>query len=298
MAVTIEPQGGLGNQLFIYGLGLRLAHERKTELVSDLWNFHGYGWHNYELDSFQNSISRTYSSKGREIFGHKTRGLVRRARSLHVDPTFVSRLVLENDARFDARLLATQNGSRLNGYFQSWKYFGPIADELKMQISSPENPSQWLSDSRLKLQQLGPWVAVHVRRGTYLQVPIMGIVDNDYYLRAISLLDKIVGELPLVLFSDSPELLTDLHLRLGDRISIVSTPESVRPIDVMQVMSDAHHLVIANSTFSWWAAYLKDRSDRFVVAPRPWLDDRNFNERDLLPHDWLTLGRESVWHDN
>jgi hypothetical protein len=297
VAITIEPLGGLGNQLFIYGLGLRLARDRNTELTCDLWNFYGYDWHGYELDSFHNSITCTYSSRSREIFGHKLRGLIRRARALHIDPTSIGHLVLERDSLFDSKVLQARNGWRLNGYFQSWRYFEPIEEELKGQISNPKNPSQWMHDMREQLSELGPWIAVHVRRGTYLEVPIMGLVGNDYYSRAISYLDTLAGKLPLVLFSDSPELLTDLQSRYEDRVTVISTPESVRPIDVLQVMSDASHLVIGNSTFSWWAAYLKDRPDRIVIAPRPWLDDRNFNERDLIPRGWLTLGRVSALHE-
>jgi hypothetical protein len=56
-------------------------------------------------------------------------------------------------------------------------------------------------------------------------------------------------------------------------------------------MSDASHLIIGNSTFSWWAAFLRDRPGRTVIAPRPWIDYKRFNERDLLPPDWITLGR-------
>jgi len=214
-----------------------------------------------------------------------------------MDPTSIGHLVLERNSLFDSSVLQTRDGSRLNGYFQSWRYFEPIADELKEQISSPKNPSPWMHETRKRLADLGPWIAVHVRRGTYLQVPIMGLVGNDYYSRAISYLDNLVGDLPLVLFSDSPELLTDLQSRYSERVTLVSTPNSVRAIDVLQVMSDASHLVIGNSTFSWWAAYLKDRSERIVIAPRPWLDDRSFNERDLIPQGWLTLGRDSVSHE-
>jgi len=292
MSITIEPLGGLGNQLFIYGLGLRLARDLETDLICDTWNFHNYSWHAYELETFPNSISRIYSSRSREMFGHKVRRVIRRARSLHLSSIRTERLILERDSTFNSEILRAPNGSRLNGYFQSWRYLEPVAIEIKGQISKPINPSQWMHDTRRQLAELGPWIAVHVRRGTYLEVPIMGIVGNDYYSRAIALLDSVLGDLPLVLFSDTPEMLTDLQARYRDRVTLISTPPEVRAIDVLQVMSDASHLVIGNSTFSWWAAYLKDRPDRMVVAPRPWLDDKNFNERDLLPADWITVGRD------
>lgn len=291
MTVTIEPMGGLGNQLFIYALGLRLARDLSTDLECDTWNFKNYTWHRYELDTITNSIDRTYSSRSRELFGHKMRGLVRRARAVRFGPMPTSRLVLERTFAFDRELLKIRKGTRLNGYFQSWKYFEPIASEIKAQVSNPMNSSSWLQESRETLQRLGPWVAVHVRRGTYLEVPIMGIVQQDYYNRALQLLDKLVGQLPIVMFSDSPELLGSLTGSFQDRIIPLSTPSDIRAIDVLQIMSDASHLVLGNSTFSWWAAYVKERPDRIVIAPRPWLDDQRFNERDLLLPNWISVGR-------
>lgn len=294
MAITIEPLGGLGNQLFIYALGLRLARELNTELICDTWNFHDYSWHSYELDSIPNEIQKTYSSRSRELFGHKARSAIRRARSLHVGPTPFSRLVLERGSTFDPDILKIRDGSRLNGYFQSWRFFEPIAEDIRKQVSNPVQPSPWLHETRERLSALGDWVAVHVRRGTYLEVPIMGLVQDDYYERAIELIDKLVGEeKPLVLFSDSPDLVVNLIPQFQDRLVSLSTPQDVLPIDVIQVMSDAAHLIIGNSTFSWWAAYLKSRPSRFVVAPRPWLDDHYFNERDLFLPDWITVGRSN-----
>lgn len=291
MAITIEPLGGLGNQLFIYALGLRLARELNTDLICDTWNFHNYSWHSYELDSIPNEIQKTYSSRSREILGHKVRFFTRRARFLHVGPTPFSRLVLERGSTFDPDVLKIRDGSRLNGYFQSWRYFEPISEDIRSQVSNPLEPSSWLHETRERLSALGDWIAVHVRRGTYLEVPIMGLVQGDYYSRAIPLLDKAIGkEMPLVVFSDSPALAVSTLTQFSDRMTVLSTPKDVRPIDVLQLMSDASHLVIGNSTFSWWAAYLRN-ADRIVIAPRPWLDDRNFDERDLILPNWISVGR-------
>lgn len=292
MSVTIEPLGGLGNQLFVYALGLRLARDLNTDLHCDVWNFYGYSWHSYELDTFENSITRTYSSRSREIWGHKARGLLRRARAVHLAPIRRSNLFLERSTTFDPETLHVRSGCRLNGYFQSWKYFEPISSEIRVQVSQSKSASNWLSESQKKLEQMGPWIAVHVRRGTYLEVPIMGIVQGDYYDRALHLLDNLIGELPIVMFSDSPELLGSISSSYQDRILPLPTPSDIQPIDVLQLMSDAAHLVIGNSTFSWWAAYIKDRPGRTVIAPRPWLDDQRFNERDLLLPGWITVGRE------
>jgi hypothetical protein len=120
----------------------------------------------------------------------------------------------------------------------------------------------------------------------------MGIVGIDYYQRAVRDIDARVGEAPIVIFSDSPELLSEYETLAPGRTIFMNPPQDVRAIDILQVMGDASNLVIGNSTFSWWAAYLRDRADRTVIAPRPWLDDSNFDARDLLPLSWITLGRE------
>jgi hypothetical protein len=291
VAIIIEPLGGLGNQLFIYALGLRLARDLETELICDTWNFHNYSWHVYELDTIPNSISRTYSSRSREIFGHKSRSLVRKAQGLRLLPKRFGRLTLEHGSSFDPSILKVLTGSRLNGYFQSLQYFAPVADEVRAQASEPLNPSKWMIDTRESLLNLGPWVAVHVRRGNYTYLPLMGLAQDTYYNRAICLMDDIMGPLPLVFFSDSPEMLESLAQHFADRVSIIETPPNVRAVDAMQVMSGASSLVIGNSTFSWWAAFLRDKPNRPVIAPRPWLDDPSFNDRDLLLPQWITIGR-------
>lgn len=292
MSITIEPLGGLGNQLFVYGFGLRLARELNVELESDIWRFHNYPWHIYELDTFTNSISRTYSSRRREVFGHRARGVIRRGQRYRLLPRHFGRLALEEGSTYDPTLLALPDGSRLSGYFQSWRYLTPILDELRAQISSPISPSPWLAATRAQLAELGPWTAVHVRRGNYTQIASMGLVADEYYRRAIREVDLHSGEIPLVVFSDSCELAEQMLVFQNHRTIFITNPPEVRAIEVLQLMSDASHLIIGNSTFSWWAAFLRDRPGRTIVAPRPWLDDLSFNERDLLPGDWITLGRD------
>lgn len=291
MPIIIEPLGGLGNQLFIYALGLRLARAHETELVCDTWQFHNYRWHVYELDTFANSISRTYSSHLREVLGRRTRRVLRGGVAFGMLPARMGRLVMERDSTFDPGILQVPDGSRLGGYFQSWRYFGPVADEVRAQVSQPIEPSQWLKETRSQLSRLGEWTAVHVRRGNYTQISAMGLVEDDYYRRAIAHLDSLVGQRPIVVFTDSPELVAGMDAFSTDRTLMLDTPDGIHAIDVLQVMSDASHLIIGNSTFSWWAAFLRDRPGRTVIAPRPWIDYKRFNERDLLPPDWITLGR-------
>ena len=291
MAIIIEPLGGLGNQIFVYALGLTLARKLGVQLEADLWRFHKYPWHVYELDTFQNSIDRTFSSRSREIFGHRVRGALRRGQTAGVLPRKLGRLATERDSMFDGRFLQLPDHSRLSGYFQSRHYFEPVLDELRESLSRPHLTSNWTEDTQKRLAQLGRWTAVHVRRGNYTNIPNMGLADSSYYQRAMQEIDLHEKGTTFVVFSDSPDMIPEMKVFDNKRTICIKSPSSVRAIENLRLMSLANHMIIGNSTFSWWAAYLRDSPNRVVIAPRPWLDDKSFNERDLLPPDWITLGR-------
>ena len=292
VSIVIEPLGGLGNQLFVYAVGLALARLRDTELHCDTWNFYGYDWHVYELDTFPNAIDETFSSRSREIFGHRARRLTRRLDSSRIPLGRIGRVYFEYDSTFDPRVLDLPDNTRLAGYFQSWKYFDSVREEVADQVLVGPAHSAWLKETKRQLDSKGPWIALHIRRGNYTFLPSMGLADWSYYERALKVLDRQVNdELPVAVFSDSPELIRPLLSLLGTRATLIESPPGVRAIEVLRLMSGASHFVIGNSTFSWWGAFLADTASRVVIAPRPWLNDGNFNERDLLPPHWLTVGR-------
>lgn len=199
---------------------------------------------------------------------------------------------MEEHAHFSPSVFTVSDGARLDGYFQSPKYFVGVEDQIRDELTRVCSPSSWMLAKEAELASLGKWTAIHVRRGNYASHPSMGFVGIDFYMRAVRLLDEVNGRLPLVLFSDTPEVLGEFVEIWGDRLQVVAPPASTRPIESLTVMSHASALVIGNSTFSWWAAFLRHRYGRTVIAPRPWLNDVQVNERDLFPPDWITLGRE------
>jgi hypothetical protein len=292
MPVTIEPLGGLGNQLFVYALGLALAKRLGTTVEADLWRFHRYPWHVYELDTLPAQISQTYSSPLRGRVGHYARKVPRVLAHLGGRPGgLTGRLAIETRSVFDPRFLELSDGTRLSGYFQSWKYFEPVAAQVCSEVLSPLRPSDWLLETARELEKLGDWVAIHIRRGNYLQIPGMGVAGAGYYERALALIDQVHGELPVAVFSDDPAFAADMKLFQGERFRVITTPPEVRAIDALVAMSGAAAMIIGNSTFSWWAAFVRDSPGRSVVAPRPWLDNEGFSERDLFPSHWYTTGR-------
>jgi hypothetical protein len=291
MTVIIEPLGGLGNQLFVYAFGLSLAKQLQTEIHADLWRFHNYPWHRYELDSIATEISRTYSSKGREQVGRFIRVIpaaMARLGRYHSGP--LNRLVTETRFTYDPRLRNVEKNTRLSGYFQSWRYFDDIADEIRNQILTVVSPSKWFYDTAQLLSGLGEWIAVHVRLGNYTKVPGMGVVSEEYYKRAIQFIESMCGKLPIVVFSDDPEVARTYGCFPSDRSIFVSTPSNTRAVEPLVLMSRAGAIVAANSTFSWWSAFIGESRNRPVVVPRPWLD-LDLDTRDLFPRHWCSIGR-------
>ena len=288
--IIVEPLGGLGNQLFVYALGLANARRLDVELAVDLWNFHGYDLRSYELGTFRNAISREITTPPRPsptkplLIGKKLM-----CRSLRREPR---NLQAETIKHYDPKFLAVPDGSRLRGYFQSWKYLVSVADELRASVWELTNPSDWFSEKAEELSG-APWIGVHVRMGNYLTIPSMGVVPPIYYERAVSLLLELDDTVPIVVFSDSPQLVQEMGLwRSLPKVSFFDSGPANSPLETMLLMSLARHLVIGNSSFSWWAGWLGDRPDRKVVYPRPWVNGELHNDRELATPLWLGMSSE------
>jgi len=292
--IKIEPQGGLGNQLFIYSIGLANSRRLGVELVADLWKFVGYDWHDYELSSFQNAISR--ESRPRDslrLLNFKSKITWKLDRFKLWD--FFSSSVLETDNQFDSRFLSVADGAHMKGYFQSWKYLQPIANELRESVWALTEPSSWFMEKNEEFANSGPWIGVHVRLGNYQTLPSMGTVPQEYYERGLALIAELGHDLPIVVFSDSPEIAREMGLwRKFSNVSFFDSAPANSPLETLLLMSRAKHLIIGNSTFSWWAGWIGHESDRKVIYPRPWLNAKRYDDRDLVMPGWIGLSREYV----
>ena len=292
--ITVEPVGGLGNQLFSYGLGLANARRLDVDLAIDLSRFRHYKWRDYELDTFESSIAQTNFGSFTSRAEGSIASLVLRIPIFRPDALRVGKLQVEVENRFEPKHLQLADGDRLRGYFQSWKYLEGVAAELRGQVTSIRNPGEWFLLKRRELDELGPWIGLHWRMGDYRFLDGMGVVGEQYYSRALGLLRRMSIDLPIVVFSDSPEIARQSPL-WGEHSEVyfVESPPESKPIETIILLSGAHHLITGNSTLSWWAGWLEDNSpERTVIYPRPWLDLPQWNDRDLAVPGWIGLSRE------
>ena len=291
--ITVTPVGGLGNQLFIYSLGYAVSSRLGCELFIDRSWFATQSLRNYELPTFA-SIGIELPEKSRQAGGSRLRkpgvfvSVSQKLRRLS------DAVLREQGFGFDERILSASPGARLEGYFQSHKYFSSVQESLRQQIRTISRPSVWYSQTKERLESVGPWVSVHVRRGDYLNLgprDFHGIVEKPYYLAALEIVNQIVPGLVPIVFSDEPALASQMLANDLPTAIFIENSASSKPIETINLMAQSHAVVMANSSFSWWGGWLGDRDTRPVVGPRPWFNGPENDESDLFPSRWISLGR-------
>jgi hypothetical protein len=179
----------------------------------------------------------------------------------------------------------------LNGMFQSEKFFSPVSDLLRLHFSFryPAPPEVAALAERIRR---GPSAALHFRRGDYARNLTfkreIGVLDLDYYYRAVRMLRQRSPHATLYIFSDDIEAVAREFQPPGPH-EFVRCVQHWHAHDEIRLMSLCEHIAIANSTFSWWAAWLNRSPDKFVVAPDPWFADAKLNGTDVIPSAWARL---------
>lgn len=202
------------------------------------------------------------------------------------------RVFQQDGFTYDSRIEQVVPGAILSGYFQSWRYFYDIAAELRQDLRAHIPHSTWQEQTAAHLRSLGPWIAVHVRRGDYLLAHnsgFHGLLGRDYYERALALLNSTGIQGQLVLFSDD---LQSAKAMLGDLALdavLIEPSADVHAMESIGLIAQAPAIITANSSFSWWGGWLADPQRSTVVCPSPWLNQGAMDERDLRPHQWLTV---------
>lgn len=196
---------------------------------------------------------------------------------------------------YDPAFQSLKGPVTLSGYFQSERYFAAIADAVRAMytLAVPLSPT---ADATLAAIANTPEaVAVHVRRGDYITNPAAAaahtLLDADYYRRALTILRERLGREPDVfLFSDEPDQVAEV-LPLAGRQTLVRG-HADRPWEDLALMARCRHHIIANSSFSWWGAWLAKNPTQAVIAPRDWFKGRmaeTNNLKDFYPAGWVVI---------
>ena len=295
--VEIELVGGLGNQLFGYFAGAFYAQKFNKLLIVDLTQVSlGLTNHGSELTSFK--LSKSY-----ELIRSKPRGFTRlikrifdklsiKFKSIKYFRYKLLGVYQSKEVGFDSFLEKQSEISRIQGYYQTWKYVDNL-QELGADISLEIiNPSNWFLGLQNEINKVKP-IAIHVRRGDYKNPDSpVGLLSKSYYQDAIGVVNNKYENRNFWIFSDdiedSQKLLDGLIPKSSNWIC---PPTGSDPAESLVLMSLSKVIIIANSSFSWWAAKTGVEKE-LVIAPSPW-----FRKLDsptcLIPNSWNQI--KSSW---
>lgn len=285
--------GGLGNQMFQYAAGRAVSSANGVPLRLDISGFAGYGLHQgFELHRvFACNPEIATKEEIRDLLGWRAS---RVARKILFRPAFRwlhgNRLVVEPHFHYWPGIRAVPHDAYLVGYWQSEKYFSEAAESVRTDFTF-RHP---LAEKNAELaERIGHATAVslHVRRGDYVADPktsaAHGLCSLDYYRAAILHMAQHVESPVFYIFSDDIAW-TKLNLRIDFPCCYVDHNHGEESYNDMRLMSLCNHHIIANSSFSWWGAWLNPRQDKIVIAPRRWFVNAN-NVEDLFPAGWVKL---------
>lgn len=294
--VIVRVLGGLGNQMFQYGLGRAIAHRTGASLLLDtsVIEHAPQGTpRSYDLDIFKleptfatrADVSR-YHSHGAGLAGkiaHRLRGASAASEILH-----------QYKFGFQPAILDLRPPLYITGYWQSYRYLTGIEEGLRRDFEFRDALPASAVDHAQAISRAGA-VCLHVRRGDYLDpkyADFIGPSDIEYYHRAVARVRQIVDQPEFFIFSD------DLGwcranfdwLEGSARFVEYATPPSckVHGSD-LQLMTRAEYFIVANSTFSWWAAWLAGKRAKLVIAPKEWFKLPELTIDDLIPDHWERL---------
>jgi len=267
--IITKMSGGLGNQLFQYGVGRMLANKLNTELYIDRYN--PSNKRPYGLSVF--NITGTFAS-------------------LNDIKKWTPKMVKEPHFNHYTKLDRMEGNIHLEGYWQSYKYVESIRDILLEELTIKNNMRRQfeLVNDIVSCNS----VAVHFRRGDYAKDKhthaYHGTCPMDYYRTAINRIEQSVENPKYFVFSDDVD-----WVRKKWPYSLVPEPRfasnysEVKDYHDMQVMAKCKHNITANSSFSWWGAWLNRNPNKIVISPDQWFKNKEMQNKthDLIPPTWI-----------
>jgi hypothetical protein len=286
--IITKINGGLGNQMFQYATGRALALRRNTILKVDPTSHQGDTPRTFELPHFcitaeiatPEEVTTLKTLTGSSLFQ-------RIKRHLPLKKTHV----FEKHFQFDPGILELGDNTYLEGFWQSEKYFLDAADTIRQELVLKEKPD---TTNAATLQEIAatPAVALHIRRGDYVSNPETnkhhGTCSLDYYQAGVEHIASQVTTPHFFIFSDDPQWAKD-NLNLKYPTTLIDHNDAAHGYEDMRLMSACQHFIIANSTFSWWGAWLAANPGKIVVAPKQWFATTDVDTRDLVPTNWVRL---------
>lgn len=291
--------GGLGNQMFQYAFGKALEKLHSCEVLFDNSWFSEFGSpeaegkqingvtvRKYALDIFNLDIkfaSEDEIKKCKLKCKNNFPGFIRKAFKM---PKYKPDIyVLQNDPfAFTPEILNSSNACYYEGYFQNEKYFEFCKDYIRKDFAFSELPAGYYTQIADKIKSYDNSVFIHIRRGDYLSLGDI-VLNIDYYKNAVDKIVNLVNKPKFFVFGQGIEEYINNEFNIDQDFEFIGGI-GADYLD-MQLMSMCKHGIVANSSFSWWAAWLINNDNKVIVAPSPWLHDKN----EIICDNWIRIER-------
>ncbi len=287
--------GGIGNQMFQYAAGLALAEKHGVPLLLDTRLFQNYDLRpeGFLLDKIFDIDAAV--AEEREILGLINWRVSRIGRRL-IRNKFLSFLCgknyyLQNGVAFNREYLSLPSSCYIAGHWLSERFFINQEKLIRKQFTFKAPLVGKNKELAIKIHQTSGAVSLHVRRGDYVNDPhtnaVHGTCSIDYYKNAMLIIEKQLNNPIYFVFSDDINWVRE-HLPFDKEHTFIDHNQGTESYNDMYLMSLCKHHIIANSSFSWWGAWLNTNQEKIVIAPKNWFSKAVYS-RDVVPKTWINL---------
>ena len=288
--LLVKLDGGLGNQMFQYAFGKQFSVQYSIPLKLDIFKLFEY--RKFELAVFK--FHQEIATKEDLLFFDRqhlslSKKVLFKIKNCNIKAFYLSEREGVENYTF---LKKTPKYVLISGHWQSESYFKNIENIIRLDFSFP-NITAKKNITYCSLIQQTNSVSVHIRRGDYLleqNNKVHGVLPLQFYRQAIEYIVKKTFNPVFFIFSDDADWAIE-NLDFKGKFYFVTGNESNHAYVDMQLMSYCKHNIIANSSFSWWGAWLNNYQSKIVIAPKQWFADpvKNSFNKNIIPKEWISL---------
>ncbi len=290
--IVVNILGGLGNQMFQYAFAYAILQKKESAVKLDIGSFETYDLREYELNLF--NVSLEISSE-EEVYRlkHKQENLFQKIirKVNRKSLSFSDAYYKEVHFNFDEKAYGTKDNIYYEGYWQSEKYFKTYREQLLKEFTLKEDIHKQSQIYQQEINRIES-VSLHIRRGDYVTNShtnsVHGTCSLDYYKSAVKEIENKVSNPHFFIFSDDLNWAKE-NLGFIENVIFVELDENIPDHEEMLLMSLCKHNIIANSSFSWWGAWLNQNASKIVIAPKKWFNDTSRDTSDLIPKSWVCI---------
>ncbi len=293
--IVVKLMGGLGNQMFQYAAGLSLATKKNTDLYIDTSFLNeddkgAYTKRHFELDMFNISV-KIADKFILDQFNFNQTKLITKLKKLK--PNLFKKIIYnEHQFHFLTTFFKLPVYTYLNGFWQSENYFNECRSILLNQFSLKKSLSDNAFEIDNKIKSTTS-ISLHIRRGDFLSLKsanhFHGFLPIDYYKNAINYINTKISNVTFFIFSDDIDWCKNNFDFISNKEFVDGKFLALTIHEELILMSNCQHNITANSSFSWWGAWLNQNPEKIVIAPKNWFADKTINTNDLIPKSWIKL---------